>query len=145
MRGRPRGSADRKRIHPNNIPGWNRDGISVPAWLWRRPRTDLGYKAKVVYATMLQHWDNQAGCVRVTQGDLAARVEDGITVRTLYNHLRTLEVIGLIGVRHAGLGQPNEYDIYDHPWMWETPVIGGHSRKKLADQDRKKLSDQGSP
>lgn len=108
----------------------------VPDWLLER--TELSPGAKLCYARLARYFNahpqhkNVAAVSTTVMGEKLAVGE-----RQVYSYIKELVAVGLIGVRRRGLGSPNHYVFFDHPWRDETAGLPFD-----ADPDRKDSSDQ---
>lgn len=81
---------------------------------WLRERKELTMTAKVLYATLVQH-ANDEGVAWPSQETLAQ--EMGCTDRCVRSGLALLEEHGLIETQQPGLGASNRYRFGWHEWM----------------------------
>ncbi len=110
------------------------EGVFTPIWLLER--TEISQGAKHCYG-MLAKRAYGRGEAEPPKDELATAL--GVDVRTITTYIEELKESELIEVVRRGLGRPNAYRFYAHPWMEGAFVP---DRKKASDPDRKKASDQ---
>jgi hypothetical protein len=93
----------------------------VPKWLMFRPKTDISFKAKILYSLLANHAGKSGECFP-SQRTLARELD--LPLRVLQDYLNELKQLGLVEVKRPGLQKPNRYFFYDHPWMHEMPQPG---------------------
>lgn len=86
-------------------------GVFVPEWLLER--RELSQGAKLCFAVLCRHTDDEGACDR--DGDALA-AELGVHLRQLRDYVKELTSASLIDNQRRGLGQTNVYRFRWHPW-----------------------------
>lgn len=95
-------------------------GSFIPNWL--DERTEVSSNAKRVYAKLCQHAGRNGRCY--PKQETIGR-ELGLSRKTVSTATSELIEHCLISRNKQGLGMPNTYTFYEHPWMgyYKVPLL----------------------